>query len=104
MKIYDEFTSKIKSCSRVNTLSKFVEKLCAKMGCTGIHGNKDERKKVLFVIKQNNVYILSLLRKETQFVVLLMRELIEEKKEKNGVKGFQTESEIKEICSLHVHI
>jgi len=77
MKIYDEFTSKIKSAASTNSLAKFVERLCAKLGIRSIGSDAGVRE----LLAHNDHAILSLFRDETQFIVLLMREVIEAKKE-----------------------
>lgn len=80
MRIYDEYTSKIRSASHTNSLKKFTEKLCAKMGVVGIGGKAEDRRKVLGIIKANDLEVLEILREETQLVVLMMREVIEDRK------------------------
>lgn len=77
MKIYDEFTSKIKSAASTNSIAKFTERLCAKLGIRSISGDIGVRS----LLEKNDPEVLALLRDETQFVVLLMREIIEAKKE-----------------------
>ena len=81
MRIYDEFTSKVRSASHTNSLSTFTEKLSAKMGIISIGGKKEDRANITKIIKGNDDAILNLLRNETQLIILMMRELIETKRE-----------------------
>lgn len=83
MKIYDEFTGKVKSSASTNSLAKFVERLCAKMGIRSITGDQATRN----LLTQNDQDVITILREETQFVILLMREIIEGKKEERNADG-----------------
>lgn len=83
MKIYDEYTSKVKSSAMTNTLAKFVDRLCSKMGIRSV----SEDITVRSMLAANDPEILSLLREETQFIVLLMREIVESKKEERKENG-----------------
>lgn len=74
MKIYDEYTSKIKSASSMNSLKRFVERLCAKMGIRSISDTA-----LTAILTEEREDVLSALREETQYVVLLMREVVEKK-------------------------
>jgi predicted membrane chloride channel (bestrophin family) len=77
MKIYDEYVSKIKSASCTDTLRHFAERLCVKMGVRSL-GNSQ---KIQEILEANNVEVLEALRDDTQYAVLLMREIVEQKKE-----------------------
>lgn len=88
MKIYDEYTSKVLSASHCQDLSKFAQKLCAKMGVIGIGGKAEDRANVLAIIRENDPEVLQILREETQLVVLMMREKIEQRKSQHGEDAF----------------
>lgn len=81
MKIYEEYTSKIKSASHTDTLSHFAQKLCAKMGVIAFGGRKEDRPRLLRILQENDVEVLDLLRNDTQLVVCKMRERIDEGKD-----------------------
>lgn len=76
MKIYDEFTSHIKSAACTETLRKFTERLCTKIGIRSIADTLSVRE----ILEENDETVLDALREETQYVVLMMRTIIEEKK------------------------
>ncbi|OYT63164.1 hypothetical protein B6U67_03395 [Methanosarcinales archaeon ex4484_138] len=82
MRIYDEFTNKIRSAAHSGRISKFYDKLCRSMD-----SNPPELwgKRALDTIKdiEENKYdldILELILSETQYLVLLMREQNDELK------------------------
>lgn len=77
MKIYDEFSSKVKSSASCESLSKFLDRICNKMEVRSIPEDPSIRN----LIRSNDQEVLSVLREETQFCVLLMREIIEGNKE-----------------------
>lgn len=81
MRIYEEYTSKIKSASHTDTLSHFAQKLCAKMGVIHLYAKKEDRKRILGILQNNDDLVLDLLRNDTQLVVCKMRETIDEKKD-----------------------
>lgn len=95
MKIYDEYTSKIKSSACALSLAVFVERLCAKMGIRSIDDTS-----IAPIVAENSEAVLDALRNETQFVVLLMRERIEAKQDAFAatklVEGDQVEEEHQE--------
>jgi len=74
MKIYDEFTSKIKSAAATNSLKRFTERLCAKMQIRSISDMSLAK-----ILTEDREDVLIALREETQYVVLIMREVIEKK-------------------------
>ena len=76
MRIYDEFTNKIRSAAHAGRISKFYDKLCRSMD-----SNPPELwgKRALEAIKdieaeKHDLDILELIISETQYLVLLLRE------------------------------
>lgn len=76
MRIYDEFTNKIRSAAHAGRISKFYDKLCRSMDS---NPGAMDGKKALEAIKdieekKHDLDILELIISETQYIVLLMRE------------------------------
>lgn len=80
MGIYDEFLAKVKSSANTPSLSKFVEALCRKMGVVAMKFDAT----ITNYVKANDPEILTALRDETQLIIMLMREHIQEKKQGGG--------------------
>jgi len=83
MKIYEEYENKIKSASMTGKISVFLNKLCEKMD-SNISGA--DAPKVLKVIRNIeaqglDLELLDILRSESAYIVLLMREANNELKE-----------------------
>lgn len=76
MKIYDELSSKIRSAALTSDLHKFLSRLCDKMGVRSI---SDPRVLKIFECI-NHAEMLKILREETSFVILMLRETQEAKK------------------------
>lgn len=83
MKIYDEYLSKIRSAACTDTLRHFAERLCGRMGVRSIAVSQGATE----ILARNNPEILEVLRDETQYVILLMREIIEQKKTERAEEG-----------------
>ena len=66
----DEFASKVKSATHTNNLQRFIDNLCRKLG---IRSLKDTS--VTEVVNKTDHYeMLTLLREETLFLILMMRQ------------------------------
>ena len=73
MNIYNEFANKVRSATLTSNLQKFIEQLSKKMGVKLITD-----KRILDIIRNNDhSQMLDLLRTETTYLILLMREQIE---------------------------
>jgi hypothetical protein len=77
MKIYNEFTSKVLAATSVRTKEEFINKLCEKFGIRSL-SNPDIVKKLN---KFDNDEFLDLLREETQYLILIMRAIKQDKKQ-----------------------
>lgn len=78
MNIYNELASKIKSAALTDTLERFLEGLCRKMGVKTIYNEN-----VLNIINNADTKaLLKLYREETQIIVLMLRTTQEIKKQK----------------------
>lgn len=78
MNIYNELASKIKSAALTDTLERFFEGLCRKMGVKTVYNES-----VLNIInKADAKALLKLYREETQIIVLMLRTTQEIRKQK----------------------
>jgi len=76
MRIYDEYTNKIRSAAHAGRISKFYDKICRSMdsnpgaadGMKALEAIKDIEE------KKHDIDILELIISETQYIVLLMRD------------------------------
>lgn len=85
MKIYEEYENKIKSASMTGKISIFLNKLCEKMDS---NISDADAPKVLEVIRgieaqDLDLELLDILRSESAYIILLMREANNELKEKS---------------------
>lgn len=78
MRIYDELVSKVKSAAMTNTLESFIESLARKMGVRTVspYGLLET------ISASDKDAVLTLLRDETQIIIVMMREHQELKKQK----------------------
>jgi len=83
MKIYDEYTSKIRSAANTSDLRRFTDKLAAKMSIRALNYSQE----MMEIVKENDPEMLKILRDETQYIVMLMRAIIEEKKAQYSANG-----------------
>jgi hypothetical protein len=83
MKIYEEFAAKIKSATATGTLSHFLEKLCQKMDANISGADAPTVLKIIRDVETDDLdlEILDILRSDTEYIVLLMREANNELKE-----------------------
>ena len=78
MNIYSELASKIKSAAMTETLERFLENLCRKMGVKTVSNES-----VLNIIANADAKaLLKLYREETQIIVLMLRTTQEIRKQK----------------------
>ena len=69
-RIYDEFCSKIRSSALTGNMRAFIESLCSKMGVRSLSDTQ-----ILNLLKDGDEYdMLRILRDETQYLILLLRE------------------------------
>jgi len=82
MRIYDEFTNKIRSAAHAGRISKFYDKLCRSMDSNPPEMWGMNALKTIKDIEENkyDLDILELILSETQYLVLLMREQNDELK------------------------
>lgn len=76
MRIYDEFTNKIRSAAHAGRISKFYDRLCRSMDSSPPEIWGGQALKAIRDIEENkhDLDILELIISETQYIVLLMRE------------------------------
>jgi len=82
MKIYEEFENKIKSATGVGRVCHFLEKLSNKMDSTIPEKHSNDVLEIIRHTEQNDLdlELLDVLRSETTYLVLLMRERNDELK------------------------
>lgn len=76
MKIYEELSSKIKSSATTSSVTKFIEKLCVKFDVRSI----TSARMIQIIEDHDNKKILKTFREDTQIIILLLREKVEERK------------------------
>jgi len=92
MRIYEEFTNKIRSAAHAGRISKFYDRLCRSMDSSPPQMRGSEALEAIKDIeeKKHDLDILELIISETQYIVLLMRDQnnelkIDRKQRKVGV-------------------
>lgn len=85
MRIYEEFTNKIRSAAHAGRISVFYDALCRKMDSnpTGMWG--DDALKTIQSIEAHKLDLdaLELIISDTQYIVLLMRDINEKYKQED---------------------